>query len=79
MITCPSKNWQNGPKGIKGNFIRNWGYAQYYKPKIEKSMKHRLYNELGPNYKFARPHENKEVSANPDWIGQFKLDNEYDP
>jgi len=42
-------------------------------------MKHRLYNELGPNYKFARPHDDREVMAPEDWIAEFKKDNEYDP
>merc|ERR1712125_187512 len=30
---------------------RNWGYGQYYEPTLERSMKKRLYNELGDNYK----------------------------
>ena len=42
-------------------------------------MKHRLYNELGSNYKFARKHEDVELMAPKDWVSEFKRDNEYDP
>jgi len=69
---------QNGLEIIKGKLNRNWGYAQYYKPKLDKSMKNRLYNELGSNYKFARPHEDVEVMTSIDWVSEFKQDNEYD-
>ena len=41
-------------------------------------MKNRLYNELGSNYKFARPHEDVEVMTSIDWVSEFKQDNEYD-
>lgn len=42
-------------------------------------MKHRLYNELGSNYKFAKPLEDVEVMVSENWIEEFKRDNEYDP
>ena len=69
----------SGQLVTNGILNSDWGYAKYYKPELERSMKNRLYNELGANYKFARPHEDVEMVVAKDWIAEYKRDNEYNP
>lgn len=68
-----------GRRRIRGELTRNWGYGRFYQPTLERSMKNRLYSELGKDYKFARPHEDREMMVSKDWVGDFKRDNEYSP
>ena len=43
--------WKDGLSLIRSKVSRDWGFQRGYVPKLEKSMKRRLYDELGGEIK----------------------------